>query len=212
MFQLHFPGGWTQLRVGIHMVLMFCIPLLVTGCLEIEGLSVSLDFNKNICTATYYGLGSNGKEEAKIEEDFQCLIKDYNDCRSDKSGNLLSVELYPEGNKLNGKMVFRFNEAFLTADSLREYQLEVDEAGYFVSIPNAYPDAVKGNGEIIQVGSKKIMKWPKTTKLIQYEMRKPAGFKDEKKITNLLPRWKNWISQKQTGVTNLVKPEKETKK
>lgn len=202
----------TRLREVIYIALMFCIPLLISGCLEIEGLSVTLDFNKNICTAIYHGLGSNEKEEAKIEEDFQGLIKDYNDYRSDKSGNLLSVALYPEDNKLNGKIVFRFNETFLTADSLREYQLQVDDTSYFIPLPDSYQNVVKGNGEIVQEGTKKKMKWPKNTRLIQYEMRKPAGFKDEKKITNLLPRWKSWISKKQTGGTNIVKPEKETKK
>jgi hypothetical protein len=202
----------TQLRTGSYAALLLSILLVVTGCLELEGISVSLDFNQNICTATYYGLGSNEKEKAKIEEDFQSLIQDLNDCRTDKSGSCLSAELYPEGNKLDGKIVFRFNESFLTADSLREYQLQVDETKYFISLPDSDEGVVKGNGEIIQEGSKKIMKWSKATKLIQYEMRKSAGFKDEKKITNLLPRWRNWISQKQTGGANIVKPEKETVK
>lgn len=199
----------TRLRRGIYIALIFCIPLIVSGCLEIEGLSVTLDFNKNMCTAIYYGLGSNEKEEAKIEEDFQGLIEDYNDYRSrDKTGKLVSVDLYPEGNKLNGKLVFPFGESFLTAASLREYQLEVDEAGYFISLPDPYQDVVKGNGEIVQEGTKKKMKWPKNTKLIQYEMRKPAGFKDVKKITNLLPRWQVWVDQNQKSRPNTAIPTK----
>ncbi len=101
----------------------------------------------------------------------------------------VSKELYSSGNKLNAKIVFQFKpehfqtemtDSGLTLDANGDYVFRLEPADVYIS----------GNGQLIEQGSTRIIKWPKTSENLEFQV--TNGYTKDLKKTNLLSRWTEW--------------------
>ncbi len=190
----------TWKRVGRLTALMLGIALLLNGCLDCETESVVIDVVNKTGKMIYGGLSSSGETADQIEEDFQGLVNTVNDktenaihFRWEENPNkpikILSKELYSSNNKLYGRVLVQLkNEVF--PKNLEEFGLKLDDQGNYILNLGEDEAYTGGNGQFIQEGSTRIVKWPRKTEKIEFE-RSHSHAKDEK-MTNLLPRWIEW--------------------
>jgi len=171
--------------------------LLLTGCVDYETYSLSLDLDNKTGVMTFLGLHSTSQSKDEIEADFQGLLKAVYPEKDDEKEKpdpfeILSSELSMADNTLNAKIVFRFKDK-VDAKSLKELGIDIDTNGDYVVSGNPDEVYVRGNAVVTMQDSKQTLKWGKDSRKIEYELRN-SGTKD-KKITSLLPRWLEWKKQ-----------------
>ena len=177
------------------LVMACCIVMLLSGCLDFETYSLSLNFKDKTGKAMYTGISSNASTADEIEKDFQVLIDAAYLDRDPffKQVKKLSKELYSSGNKLNAKIVFQFKpEHFRT--ELADFGLAIDANGDYVFRLEPADVYISGNGQLLEQGPARIIKWPKTSENLEFQV--TNGYTKDLKKTSLLPRWTEWKKAK----------------
>ncbi len=175
-------------------VLTCCLSFLLTGCLDFERASVSIDLANKVAEVKFVNIVSNSRDEETIKEDFRDLIKRAyfdEDSKSDPD-RITSRRLYKSHERLDGIERFSF-KSFQKV--LKEFNIEVDKKGdYVLDLTKESENfQISGNGQYIERDSKKFLKWLKYVKKIEFkEMSKEF---DETKKTGLLQYWVDWVDR-----------------
>jgi hypothetical protein len=175
-------------------IVCFSLPLFLSGCLDFERASISIDLANKIAEVRFFNIVSNSTEEETIREDFRFLIKQVyfdEDSKSDPD-RIISRRLFKTNNQLDGVERFSFKDL---RKALKDWSIEVDKSGaYILDITKEVENyRVSGNGQYLERGSKKFLKWPKNVKRIEVE-EKSKEF-DEAKKTSLLKHWLDWVDK-----------------
>jgi hypothetical protein len=162
--------------------------------LDFERASISIDLANKIAEVRFFNIVSNSTEEETIREDFRFLIKQVyfdEDSKSDPD-RIISRRLFKTNNQLDGVERFSFKDL---RKALKDWSIEVDKSGaYILDITKEVENyRVSGNGQYLERGSKKFLKWPKNVKRIEVE-EKSKEF-DEAKKTSLLKHWLDWVDK-----------------
>jgi hypothetical protein len=162
--------------------------------LDFERASISVDLANKIAEVRFFNIVSNSTEEETIREDFRFLIKQVyfdEDSKSDPD-RIISRRLFKTNNQLDGVERFSFKDL---RKALKDWSIEVDKSGaYLLDITKEVENyRVSGNGQYLERGSKKFLKWPKNVKRIEVE-EKSKEF-DEAKKTSLLKHWLDWVDK-----------------
>jgi hypothetical protein len=171
-----------------------CLSFFLTGCLDFERVSVSIDLANKVAEVSFFNIVSNSRDEETIKEDFRDLIKRAyfdEDSKSDPE-RITSRRLYKSNEKLDGIERFSFKSS---KKVLKEFNIEVDKKGDYVLDLTKESESfqISGNGQTIERDSKKLLKWPRYVKKIEFkEISKEF---DETKKTGLLKYWADWIDR-----------------
>jgi hypothetical protein len=68
-------AGGTMIVKMYVFVLACCLSFLLTGCLDFERVSVSIDLANKVVEVNFVNIVSNSSDEKTIKEDFRDLIK-----------------------------------------------------------------------------------------------------------------------------------------
>ena len=184
--------------------LLGCLPfllLILSGCLDCEKASISIDLIQKVAEVKFSNIVSNSTEEETIKEDFADLMKKvyFDDSPASDQGRITSRRLYENNGKLDGVERFSFQSL---SKVLKEFNIEVDKKGDYILDLTKESESfrISGNGQRIERGSKKLLRWPKGAKKIEFE-EKSKEF-DETKKTSLLGRWIEWVdkNRKELGI------------
>lgn len=180
-----------QRKILVFSALFF--PVFFAGCLEYDTYSLSLDFGKRSGTAIFGGLHSDSIAESEVKRDFQTLIESFygENAHEDAPFEIVSKELYPEGQGLHARIVFRWEEgAARPSEIAGEFAIQTDANGDYVVYAGGNEEYVKGNGTVTRQGLKQIVTWPRTAERIEFETRRIRA--KDAEITGLLSRWLQW--------------------
>ena len=171
------------------LIVILCISLLLTSCLSVEKLYLSIDLNKKIGEIKYFNIVSDSEDKEEIEADFKELIEN-NYLGDGIQGGLPSIKitskkLYGEKGHLNGKVRFTFVHL---KDALNDFDIEIDANGnYFYELDNGLEYT---NGTYYEQDLKKQVKWDKNTETIELYFRIMDS--DDTEVVSLLPYWLEW--------------------
>jgi hypothetical protein len=187
-------AGGTMIVKMVVFVLVCCLSFLLTGCLDFERVSVSIDLANRVAEVNFVNIVSNSRDEETIKEDFRDLIKRVYFDEDSKSNpdRITSRRLYKSNERLNGIERFSF-KSFQKV--LKEFNFEVDKKGdYLLDLTKESENfQISGNGQMIERDSKKFLKWPKYAKKIEFkEISKEF---DETMKTGLLKYWVDWVDR-----------------
>jgi hypothetical protein len=187
-------AGGTMIVKMYVFVLACCLSFLLTGCLDFERASVSIDLANRVAEVKFVNIVSNSRDEETIKEDFRDLIKRTyfdEDSKSDPD-RITSRRLYKNNERLDGIERFSF-KSFKKV--LKEFNVEVDKKGdYVLDLTKESENfQISGNGQTIERDSKKFLKWPKYVKKIEFE--EVSKEFDETKKTGLLKYWVDWVDR-----------------
>jgi len=178
-------------------LLLFFSPFLLfflSGCLDCERASISIDLAHQVAEVKYFNIVSNSREEETIKEDFRDLIKMvyFEEDSAADPDRITSRRLLRNNEQLDGIVRFSFKSL---PKALKEYGIEMDKKGdYILDLTKESENyQVTSNGKWIESGSKKILKWPKTTKKIEFEQKSKVF--DETNKTSLLKHWQAWVDK-----------------
>jgi hypothetical protein len=186
-------GGIMIVKMYVF-VLACCLSFFLTGCLDFERASVSIDLANRVAEVKFVNIVSNSRDEETIREDFRDLIKRAyfdEDSKSDPD-RITSRRLYKGHEKLDGIERFSFRSL---QKVLKEFNIEMDKKGdYILDLTKESENfQISGNGQTIERDSKKFLKWPKYVKKIEFkEVSKEF---DETKKTGLLKYWVDWVDR-----------------
>jgi len=177
---------------AFFLLLCFSLLLLLSGCLDCEKASISIDMGRKVAEVKFSNIVSNSTDEETIKEDFRDLIKRVYFDEGSKSDpdRITSRRLYRNNEKLDGIERFSFQSL---PRVLKEFGIETDKSGdYILDVTKESENyQIIGNGQSIERGSKKLLKWRKNVKKIDFEQ-KSREF-DETKKTSLLKPWLDWV-------------------
>jgi hypothetical protein len=186
-------GGTMIVKMHVF-VLACCLSFLLTGCLDFERVSVSIDLANKVAEVNFVNIVSNSRDEKTIKEDFRDLIKRVyfdEDSKSDPD-RITSRRLYKSHEKLDGIERFSFKSS---PKVLKEFNIEVDKKGdYVLDLTKESENfQISGNGQTVERDSKKFLKWPRYVKKIEF-IEVSRKF-DETKKTGLLKDWVDWVDR-----------------
>ena len=177
---------------AFFLLLCFSLLLLLSGCLDCEKASISIDMGRKVAEVKFSNIVSNSTDEETIKEDFRDLIKRVYFDEGSKSDpdRITSRRLYRNNEKVDGIERFSFQSL---PRVLKEFGIETDKSGdYILDVTKESENyQIIGNGQSIERGSKKLLKWRKNVKKIDFEQ-KSREF-DETKKTSLLKPWLDWV-------------------
>ncbi len=172
--------------------LFICPVFFLSGCLDCERVSLSVDLVNKVTEVKYFNIVSNSKDEDTIKKDFRELIKKvyFDDDSKSNPDRITSKRLYRNNEQLDGMVQFSFKHP---EKVIKEFEIKTDKKGdYILDITKDIENyQVSGNGQYAEKDSKKIFKWRKNVKEIKLEM-KTKVFDDTKK-TSLLKYWLDWV-------------------
>ncbi len=170
------------------------LTFLLSGCLDCEKTSISIDLAHQVAEVKFSNIVSNSREEGTIKEDFRGLIKKvyFDEASKSDPDRITSRRLYRNNEKLDGIERFSFQSL---PKVLKEFSIEVDKKGDFIlDLTRESEDfQINGNGQFVERGSKKLLRWHKNVKKIEFE-EKSKEF-DETKKTSLLKDWLEWVDK-----------------
>ena len=176
---------------------LFFSPFLLfflSGCLDCERASISIDLVHQVAEVKYFNIVSNSREEETIKEDFRDLIKKvyFEEDSSADPDRITSRRLLRNNEQLDGIVRFSFRSS---PQALKEYGIETDKKGdYILDLTKESENYhVSSNGRWVESGSKKFLKWPKTVKKIEFEQKSKVF--DEANKTGLLRHWQGWVDK-----------------
>ena len=175
-----------------------CIVLLLSGCLDSEKFSLSLDLTTRTAEVWYSNIVSNSTEEDKIKDDFDELIKIANGGREDQDGwpgKLISAKLYEKDGHLEGVARYSFKD---NAEMLKEYDIETNNKGDFIfDISRGNDKDLEysgGNGVYIEEGGKRFVRWNGNSTSLKVALTNKAF---DAKDKGLLSYWLEWKKKNQ---------------
>ena len=178
------------LPLGCSFFLLF----LLFGCMDCERASISIDLIHKVAEVKFFNIVSNSMDEETVKEDFRDLIKRayFDEASKSDPDRITSRRLYRNNDKLDGVERFAFKSL---PKALKEFSIEADkDGGYVLDITRERESyEVGGNGQYIERGSKKLLKWHENVKKIEFE-EKSREF-DETKKTSLLKHWMDWVDK-----------------
>ncbi len=172
-------------------VVSIIMAALFAGCLVPEKIFYTVkldDQNKGIVTMQFYNIKSNAESDKEFQEDKENLF-DYI-LKSSKlivqlkgeGKDVISRELYVDGDRLNGKAEYRFT------DINKVEGIRFEDGFYYLTL--ALDDSViSTNGQIIKSKEYKRILWDKSFKTLKFEMYS-SGF-DEQKFKALASFYKS---------------------
>lgn len=167
-----------------------CIVLLLSGCLDAEKFSVSLDLKGSTAEIEYSNIVSNSKEEDKIEEDFAELLKMAHGGTGDreaKPGMLVAAKLYEADGHLDGIARYSFRN---NKEMLAEYGIERNEKGDFIfDLSRENLEYTGGNGVYIEKGDKRFVRWDGNCASLRMKLKNKVF---DPKNRGLLSYWLEW--------------------
>ena len=163
----------------IIVALFVSVTLLFTGCLVSEKISYSIKLQtptSGIVTMQFYNIKSNANSDKEFDEDkdnlFSYILKSEK-LKTQLEGqgkDVISRELYRDGNKLNGKAEYKFK------DITKVEGIRFEDGFYYLTL--ALDDSViSTNGQIIKSKEYKRILWDKSFKELKFEMYS-SGFND----------------------------------
>ena len=168
--------------------------LLLSGCLDCERVSITIDLVHQVAEVKYFNIVSNSREEETIKEDFRDLIKKvyFEEDLATDPDRITSRRLLRNNDQLDGIVRFSFKSS---QKALKEYGIEMDKKGdYRLDLTKESENyQVSSNGRWVESGSKKILKWPKTVKKIEFEQKSKVFEETDK--TSLLKHWQAWVDK-----------------
>lgn len=177
-------------------LLFFCMSLvfLFSGCLDCEMASLSIDLIDKVAEIKYFNIVSNSRDEDTIKKDFRELIQKVyfdDDSKSDPD-RITSRKLYRDNERLDGMIRFSFKHPDKV---LKEFKIDTDQNGdYIIDVTKEVENfQVSGSGQFIERDSKKLFKWPKNVKKIEFETKSKVF--DESEKTRLLKNWQDWVDK-----------------
>lgn len=174
---------------------------ILSGCLDCERASISVDLIQKTAEVKFSNVVSNSVDAETIKEDFGDLIKKvyFDEESASDPARITSRRLYDNNGKLDGIERFSFQSL---PKVLKEFNIEVDNKGdYILDLTKESEHyRISGNGHFVEKGSKKLLRWPKNAKKIEFE-EKSKEFNEAEK-TNLLGRWLEWVdkNRKELGI------------
>lgn len=149
------------------------LPLFMSGCLVGNRIVYNIvphQGGKGTATVYYMNIRSDASDDQQFKED-QKLLFDYmlksNEFlkeRREKGQNITSRQLYPDGDRLNGKATYNFEK--LTDV---EKSLSYEDGFYFLTL--ALDDSViTTNGEIIKSSNYKRILWDDKADTLKFEI------------------------------------------
>ncbi len=180
---------------------LLLLVLVLAGCLDCEKASISVDLIQKTAEVKFSNVVSNSVDAETIKEDFGDLIKKvyFDEESASDPARITSRRLYENNGKLDGVERFSFQSL---PQVLKEFNIEADKKGDYVLDLTKESEhyRISGNGQVIERGSKKLLRWPKNTKKIEFE-EKSKEF-DEAEKTSLLGRWLEWVdkNKKELGI------------
>ena len=178
--------------LSLFFCFFFLLPL--SGCLDCERTSVSIDLVYKMAEVKFSNVVSNSTDEKTIREDFQDLIEKayFDEASKSDPDRITSRRLYRNDERLDGVERFSFQSL---ARVLKEFNIETDKSGnYILDITKESENyQISGNGQPIGKDSKRFLKWPKNAKKIEFEENRKEF--DETKKTSLLKPWLDWINK-----------------
>ena len=176
----------------IFLTIVFTIQAtLFSGCLVPEKIfyTIKLDRqNSGTVTMQFYNIKSNSGDDKEFQDDEENLFNYI--LKSDKltaqlksqGKDVISRELYVDGDRLNGKAEYRFT------DINKVEGIRFEDGFYYLTL--ALDDSViSTNGQIIKSKEYKRILWDKSIKTLKFEMYS-SGF-DENKFRALAPFYKS---------------------
>ncbi|MBI5102520.1 MAG: hypothetical protein HZB33_11895 [Nitrospirae bacterium] len=178
-------------KFTLRLFLLAGVALLLSGCLDYEVYSLVFDPARKTGEMTFIGIGSNESTADQIEADFQGLIDTaYNDKPDSNDGvRTLSKKLYASDGKLNAAIQFQLKNGSYP-ENLEEIGLQIDNQGDYIFKLDSGDTYMGGNGQLVEQGSIKTVKWPGKTKTIEIKTRRSPS--KDMKTTSLLTRWLEW--------------------
>ena len=176
--------------------LVCCLSTLffISGCLDCEKASISIDMVHQIAEVRYINIVSNSKDEETVKTDFRELIQKvyFEDDPTSDPDRITSRRLLKNNGQLDGIVRFSFKSS---KKALKEYGIETDSRGDFILdlTKESKNYQASSNGRWIESGSKKVLKWPKTARKIEFEQKSKVF--DEATKTSLLKHWQAWVDQ-----------------
>jgi len=177
------------------------ILLLMSGCVDFETYSQSLDLKKKTGVIICTGINSDSGNQTGIENNFKDLIEIfYGKSGEEKESQVkfLSKQLSTADNKLNAKIEFAIT-GDITEKALKEIGMSMsdDGSGNVVLTDVPADTYISSNAEVIQRGPTIDLKWPKNANRIEYKIK--GSMKKDQKYTNLLPYWLEWKKKNGKG-------------
>lgn len=173
---------------------VLCIVLLLSGCLDAERFSLSLDLKGNTAQIGYSNIVSDSKEEAGIRGDFEELLKKaHGEDQAGKAGKFVSANLYEKDGRLDGVAGYSFRD---NAEMLKEYEITRDEKGDFIFdlSKESNLEYAGGNGAYVEEGKKRFVRWDRNSASLVIELKNKAF---DAKSRGLLSYWLGWKKQGQ---------------
>jgi len=182
-------------KVHFYLLLLCIFPFfLLSGCLDCEKVTLSLDLVRKVGEVYYFNIVSDSKDEKTIKEDFWGLIKKvyFDDDSTSDPDRIISKRLYRDNEQLNARVRF----SFMHLDKvLKDFEIKKDKKGnYFIDVTKEAENYhISGNGRSVEIDSTKRFQWPRHSKKIEFEMKR-KGF-DETQKTRLLMQWLEWVDK-----------------
>jgi hypothetical protein len=180
------------MKKGVIFFLLCSFLFFLSGCLDCERASISIDMARKVAEVKFSNIVSNSTDEETIKEDLRDLIKRVYFDENSKSDpdRITSRRLYRDNEKLCGIERFSFQSL---SRVLKEFSIETDRNGdYILDVTKESENyQISGNGQSVERGPKKLLKWRKNVKKIDFEQ-KSREF-DETKKTSLLKPWLDWV-------------------
>jgi len=152
--------------------LLVVILFFLTGCLTYHKISydINLEGPKNgTTTVTLFDIRSDAETNKDFEADKDSLFNSYLKSDDflkrmlDRGWNIVSRELYLDGKKLNGKVVFKFND-------VKDVEGIVFDEGFYYFTMEIDDSVISTNGEVITSKDHKRIIWDKNFKTLKFEM------------------------------------------
>ncbi len=169
-----------------YTVVGLCLPLFLTGCLDVESTRIRLDLAKNTGEVVYTNIVSGSYNDESIKRDFDELLEvAYGKQEESEAIVYVSNELYAANGHLNGRRAFSIKDPDKT---LSEFGIKRDPGKYFMEIDDAI-DYTGGNGALVDGSSGQRVVWNENARVIEAELRNDLS---DEKVTSLLPYWEKW--------------------
>jgi hypothetical protein len=111
-------------------ILIFCLPVLLGGCLDTEAIRLTVDLEKNEGEIVYLNIISSAKTEEGLKSDFKGLMEMVygEDEEYPEAAETVSRELYADDGRLSGRTKFFIKD---TEKFLKEFGITRDSNGTY---------------------------------------------------------------------------------
>ena len=171
---------------------LICIILMTSGCLTYQIYEVTAvfndDFSRAAVTATYTDIRSSEKDSVKQREDFDDLIKKYqeDDFLLEEVGSGIYVKERRIFEK-NGQINASYSGVFKQVEPLK---VKGDER--YILLEDVDPgDKIESNGKVLRSKEIALLVWPKELKKISYKVTKAW----DKPTYSLLHFYNEWLKK-----------------